>query len=240
MKRLRRLQRSIRKRYVRARYRNRCFVADYLGADFLLRPNDLLSSELAFRSFERDRIEHFMRLCKRIRPDVFIDLGANCGPYTCILLKSGAVPRAIACEPDHKNVILLKANLLMNDLLPRAEVHEIAVGRRAERLWLESGSQENPTNCRLAEPGGDADGSFVDVVPLDAVVAVKDQVIALKMDVEGHEFEALAGMERILASNRGVVQIESYDHAEAVIATMARLQYRLVKDFRPDFVFLKT
>ena len=239
MKRLRRLRRSMRKRYVRARYRNRPFVADYLGASFLLRPDEPLSRELALRSFERDRIEHFMQLCKRIRPEVFIDLGANCGPYTCILLKSGVVPRAIACEPDGKNVILLRANLLMNDLLPRTDVYEVAVGRKSERLWLELGSQDNPTNCRLAKPGGGASGYFADVVPLDDIVAVNDKIIALKMDVEGHECETLAGMERTLATNRGVVQIESYDHAEHVISTMSRLKYQLIKDFRPDYVFLK-
>jgi FkbM family methyltransferase len=238
MKILRRLRRSIRKRYVRARYHNRFFIADYLGALFLVRLPEPMSRELAFRSFERDRIEHYMQLCKHIRPDVFIDLGANCGPYTCILLKTDSVPRAIACEPDRKNAILLRANLLMNNLLAHTNVYEVAVGRKAERLWLESGPQDNPANCRLAEPSG-RDGYFVEVVPLDDIVTVKDKIIALKIDIEGHECEALGGMERTLAANRGVVQIESYDHSEEVISTMSRLKYRLIRDFRPDFVFLK-
>ena len=61
----------------------------------------------------------------------------------------------------------------------------------------------------------------------------------MKMDIEGHEREALAGMERTLAANKGIVQIESYDHSAAVFERMNRLNYRLVKDFAPDFVFMK-
>ena len=34
-------------------------------------------------------------------------------------------------------------------------------------------------------------------------------------------------------------QIKSYDYSAAVIDKMEHLGYRLVKDFRPDFVFVK-
>ncbi len=238
MKFFRKLRRSIRKRLVAATHRDRFFVADYLGADFIVRLDEPVGRELAFRSYERDRIEHFMRLCADRKPDVFIDLGANAGTYCCILLKSGLAPRAIAFEPDRHNLIRLRANLLINDILDRVDVHEVAAGRAAERLWLEAGPRENYTNARIAEPG-DAKGAFVDVVRLDDVVAIADQTLAVKMDIEGHECEALAGMERTLAANAGIVQIESYDHSAAVIETMGRLNYRLVKDFAPDFVFVK-
>ena len=58
-----------------------------------------------------------MRRCTELRPDVFIDVGANIGLYSCILLKNAYVPRAILFEPDHQNVVQLKANLLINGLL---------------------------------------------------------------------------------------------------------------------------
>lgn len=234
----RRLRRSIRKRLIAASRRDRFFVTDYLGADFIVRLDEPVGRELAFRSYERDRIEYFMSLCAGEKPDVFIDLGANVGTYCCILVGAGLATRAIAVEPDRRNSVRLRANLLINDILDRVAVHEVAVGRVAERLWLEAGPRENYTNARIAEPS-DAKGDFVDVVRLDDVVSIAGQTLAVKMDIEGHECEALAGMERTLAANKGIVQVESYDHSAAVIETMGRLNYRLVKDFAPDFVFVK-
>ena len=108
------------------------------------------------------------------------------------------MPRAIAFEPDRRNTIRLRANLLINDLLQRTDVHELAVGRAAQRLWLEAGPKENYTNARIAEPSAGAKGHFVDVVRLDDMVSIEGRTIALKMDIEGHECEALAGMERVL------------------------------------------
>lgn len=239
MKVFRKLRRSFRKRLVAAIHDDRWFVADYLGADFLVRLDEPVGRELAYRSYERDRIEHFMQLCAGMRPDVFIDLGANVGTYTCVLLKSELVPRAIAFEPDRRNAVRLRANLLINDLLQRTEVHELAVGRAARRLWLEAGPRENYTNARIAEPSAGAKGHLIDVVRLDDMVSIEGRTVALKMDIEGHECEALAGMERVLAGNNGIVQIESYDYGAAVIDHMGRLGYPLVKDFRPDFVFVK-
>jgi hypothetical protein len=42
-----------------------------------------------------------------IKPDVFIDVGANLGLYTCVLLKNRLVPRAILFEPDRPIAFLL-------------------------------------------------------------------------------------------------------------------------------------
>jgi FkbM family methyltransferase len=239
MKFFRKLRRSFRKRLIIAIRRDRFFVTDYLGADFIVRLDEPVGRELAFRSYERDRIEHFMGLCAGLKTDVFIDLGANIGTYCCIMLRSNLAPRAIAFEPDRRNTVRLRANLLINHLLDRVDVHELAAGRTTEQLWLEAGPPENYTNARIAEPGAAAAGHFVDVVRLDDIVSIVGGTIALKMDIEGFEYEALAGMERTLTANKGVVQIESYDHSVAVIETMSRLGYRLVKDFRPDFVFAK-
>jgi FkbM family methyltransferase len=240
MKFFRKLRRSIRKRGIAALNRgDRYFVTAYLGADFLVRLDETIGRELAFQDFERDRIEHFMGLCAARHPDVFLDLGANVGTYGCILVRSGLVPRAVAFEPDRDNLIRLRANLLINGIQERVEVRDTAAGRAPARLWLEAGPPGNYTNARIAPPNPDAKGHFVEVVRLDDVLSLSGLVIAAKIDIEGHECEALAGMERTLADNRGIVQVETYDHRTAVFETLGRLNYRLVKDFAPDFVFAK-
>jgi FkbM family methyltransferase len=138
-------------------------------------------------------------------------------------------------EPDRENAALLRENLALNDLTARAELYEAAAGQRAGRATLVPGPVENKGQSRIAA----GDGSYpVDIVVPD-VVPAKGQTLAAKIDVEGFERDVLAGMVRLLRDNRGIVQIESYDHAAEVTAALNAAGYTLVTDMRPDFVFAK-
>jgi FkbM family methyltransferase len=232
----RRQQRSVRKRAVRLRHGKQWFVTDYLGADFLVRLDNVIGCEIGFRSFERDRIEHFISLCKSAAPDLFLDIGANCGVYACILLKNKLVPRAVLFEPDIENAALLRTNLMINNLVEYTELHQAAAGSGAGQATLVPGPPDNKGQSRIETS---RDGYAVDIVAPDDVVPASGKTLAIKIDVEGFECEALRGMARLLRENRGIVQIESYDHAPAVMATMTAAGYMLVTDFRPDFVFAK-
>jgi FkbM family methyltransferase len=233
----RRQQRSLRKRLVRLVHGDRPFVTDYLGADFLVRLDNVMGREIAFRSFERDRIENFTALCANAKPDLFLDIGANCGVYACILLKNNLVPRAVLFEPDVENAALLRTNLTLNNLVARADLHQAAAGRAAGRAMLLPGPPDNKGQSRLASGG---EGYAVDIVAPDDIVGASGKTLAAKIDVEGFECEALGGMARLLRENRGIVQIETYDHEAEVMATMAAAGYALATDLRPDFVFVKT
>jgi FkbM family methyltransferase len=232
----RRQQRSIRKRVVRLVHGDRQFVTRYLGADFLVRLDNIIGREIAFRSFERDRIENFIALCRSAAPDLLFDIGANCGVYACILLKSNLVPRAVLFEPDRDNAALLRENLALNNLVERVELHQAAAGQAAGRATLMPGPPDNKGQSRIA--AGDR-GYAVEVVAPDDVVPMSGKTLAIKIDVEGFEREALAGMARLIRENRGIVQIETYDHEPEVRAAMTAAGYALVTDMRPDFVFAK-
>ena len=62
--------------------------------------------------------------------------------------------------------------------------------------------------------------------------------ILIKMDVEGSEFHALAGMERTLRDNRCYLQVELYsDRFEDLKALFERLGYRYLKTNYIDHYF---
>ena len=231
----RRLQRSVRKRVVRRLYGDRQFISRYLGADFLVRLDNVIGREIGFRSFERDRIENFIALCKTAPPDLFLDIGANCGVYTCILLRMNLIPRAVAFEPDRENASLLRENLALNNLADRVDLHEAAAGQTAGHAMLLPGPPDNTGQSRITAGGG----YTVEVLVPDDAVPATGKTLAIKIDVEGFECEALAGMARLLRENRGIVQIETYDHEPEVMAAMTAAGYGLVTDMRPDFVFAK-
>jgi FkbM family methyltransferase len=232
----RRQHRSVRKRIVRLLHGDRQFISRYLGADFLVRLDNVIGREIGFRSFERDRIENFIALCKTAAPDLLLDIGANCGVYTCILLRMNLIPRAVAFEPDRENASLLRENLALNSLVERVDLYEAAAGRTAGHATLVPGPPDNTGQSRITPDTG---GYSVEVLVPDDVLPITGKTLAIKIDVEGFEREALAGMTRLLRENRGIVQIETYDHEPEVMAAITAAGYVLVTDMRPDFVFAK-
>jgi FkbM family methyltransferase len=212
------------------------FVSRYFGTDFLLQPTGIGTLEISAKIAEQPEIAEFMARCARLRADLFLDIGANIGLYTCILLTNGSVPRAILFEPDRTNRIHLRANLMINGLLDLAEIHKVAVGDLPGRSRLVPGRIDGGFS-RIIDQGGNDAGYNVDVVTIDDVLALSGQNLAIKIDVEHYECNVLAGMARTLRSNRCLVQIETFETRERVIAMMADAGYDMVADYLPNFVF---
>lgn len=241
-----RLLSRARKRYVDLRHRLRLArdgreIFDrcrYFGADFIVRLDDHIGYEMATGIFEWVQIDRLIRTCERISPDAFLDIGAHAGLYTCIVGRRNLARRLIAFEPDRRALVHLKANLLINDLLERVELHAAAVGAEAGTAPFVQGGDDNRGQSKI-EPGHPA-AYAVPVVAIDEAVALQDRTIAVKMDVEGFEMETLAGGERLFRTNRGYAQIEAYDGREnEVIPRMAELGWRLADRLDIDFLFEK-
>ena len=128
----RRIQAPINKIFRRKHY----FLTHYYGADFLLPPRGIGTLETSSKIFEYPELTHLMSRCVELRPELLIDIGANRGIYTCILLRHGSVPRSACFEPDRVNLVELRANLLINGLLDLAMVHEVALGDANRRMRL--------------------------------------------------------------------------------------------------------
>lgn len=236
------IRRRLRKPFNKAIHGGRCFISRYRGADFLLRPGGISTLEISAKIAERPELDNFMRRCAELRPEVFIDIGANIGLYSCILLRNASVPRAILFEPDRLNLIQLKANLLINDLLDLTEVHEVALGDAPGRLRLVPGTIDGGFSRIFdgaALNGAALDGTAyeVQVVRLDDVISLSGRRLAIKIDVEHFECKVIAGMERTLRQNRCIVQIEAFETRDRVLAMMATAGYDLVKIFTPNFIF---
>ncbi|MFZ0723007.1 MAG: hypothetical protein WAM99_19285, partial [Xanthobacteraceae bacterium] len=110
-------------------HREHYFVCRYFGADFLVNSQNVGGLEISAQIGEYRELQSFIRVCRKIAPDVFIDIGANLGLYTCVVMKNGIAPRAILFEPDRRNRVHLRANFLINDLLAAdIEINEVALG----------------------------------------------------------------------------------------------------------------
>jgi len=221
-------------------YRGRYFVCRYFGADFLVRSVNVGGLEISAKIAEYPELKNFMRACAELKPDVFIDIGANLGLYTCIVMKNRLAPRAIAFEPDRRNRIHLRANLLINDLIGAdIEIHEVALGAERGKFRLVPGPERDIGLSQIVEQPAAGDGYDVEVVRFDDVVALAGRTLAIKIDIERYERKALAGMARTLSDNRGMVQIEVLEAREETVGLMREAGYTLIWENGPNLVFRK-
>jgi FkbM family methyltransferase len=220
--------------------RGRYFICRYFGADFLVRSVNVGGLEISAKIAEHAELTNFTRSAAALKPDVFIDIGANLGLYTCIVMRNRLAPRAILFEPDRRNRVHLQANLLINDLLDAdVQIHAVALGAEPGRLRLVPGPERDIGLSQIVETGMASDGYEVDVVRFDDLVALTGRTLAVKIDVERYERKVLAGMARTLRDNRGMVQIEVLEERDETVRLMAAAGFKLAQDFGPNLVFRK-
>ena len=221
------------------------YVARAQGARFLVDTTDLIDREIAVNAiWEAEQLEDFAAVCRSHRVDCFFDIGANAGVYSIMLATKNLGGEIVAFEPDPGNRARLVANIAANGLRERIRVVAEAVGDKpGEVVLMEAGSHNRGESwvAHPDKPPEEAPGVAKHVVRqirFDDEFAISGKTILMKMDVEGSEFHALAGMERTLRDNRCYLQVELYsDRFEELKALFARLGYRYLKTNYIDHYF---
>lgn len=147
-----------------------------------------------------------------LRGMTVIEVGANIGTETVSLLKRHDVERVVAFEPDAENARILRANLALNGLQDRAEVHEMALSDADSTLLLEC-SADNWGDHRIRVADVDMPDHFNEADRMTVEVAARridslaesgeldlDAVGVVWMDAQGHEGHVLAGATRLAAA----------------------------------------
>ncbi len=127
-----------------------------------------------------------------------LDLGANIGYFTLLLARLvGPEGRVYSFEPDPRNVAVLRGNVAANGLA-QVVVEPKAVSDRQGRLPFHQGGTNLGDN-RLGAFAESVATIEVEVVSLDAYFGeALPPIRFIKMDIQGAEFQALRGMDRLL------------------------------------------
>lgn len=221
------------------------FTTRAKGARFVVNTTDFIDRELALKGvWEGEQLEDFAAVCRAHHVDYFLDIGANAGVYSVLFAVHHLGGDIIAFEPDPGNHARLMANLEANALVHDVRVRQAAVGDRAGEMTLMEAGAHNRGESWIVHPDKppeEAPGVATHVVQqivFDDEFAISGKTILVKMDVEGSEFHALAGMERTLRDNRCYLQVELYsDRFEELKAFFERLGYRYLKTNYIDHYF---
>jgi FkbM family methyltransferase len=137
--------------------------------------------------------------------DIAVDVGANIGVLTFLAASIvGPTGRVFAVEPNPDNLQLLYRGIVLNgfrnvEVLPYAASNQRAV-------FSLTGGTSNTHLIGAREPV-DA-GQFVQSIALDETLGALPRLDFVKMDIEGHEPQALEGFSRAIARHRPILLIE--------------------------------
>ena len=164
-----------------------------------------------------------------------VDVGAHIGFVVIAIARARPDVRVVALEPHPGNVDRLLGNVALNPGV-EVEIEPVAAGRVPGQAMLSDEAGEGTDYHRIVAPG--SNGSIeIGVETLDRLAGERgiDRIDVLKLDVEGHEPEALAGAAELLADRRvGVVICElrdsllgRFDSSSAgLVAGLRELGYR--------------
>lgn len=145
-----------------------------------------------------------------LRPGMnFVDVGANIGFFS--ILAAGVLGpegRVFAVEPYPYNVRMLLANLALNGC-DNVEVLPFAVSRSPQLYrYDDSAGNSGQISEAVGALRGPLEQCLVYAMPLDRLIPAGTPVHVIKMDIEGAEYLALQGMQRIFSQHRPMVLSE--------------------------------
>ena len=159
----------------------------------------------AFGLYEREQLEN---LRDWILPAgygqgrVALDIGANIGNHAIFL--SRLFDKVIAFEPNPLARVVCSLNLDLNQI-DNVELHSVGLGQsKSSANVVSRGGNLGATHL---EPEEGTTGS-VAIVAGDELLGSMDNIGFVKIDIEGGEAAALAGLAQTLQKNRPIIMME--------------------------------
>jgi FkbM family methyltransferase len=133
-----------------------------------------------------------------------IDIGANIGYYTLKFCRlTGPAGRVFAFEPDPVNYGLLQQNVQQNHYT-QVGLYQQGVGETAGKVNLYK-DKENHGDHRRFNSDHREEVVVMEIVRLDDLPFIRyNPIHFIKMDIQGGEYYALLGMQKLLSENKSV------------------------------------
>lgn len=175
------------------------------GLTLYLNPKDpVLTSAVALGIYENFERDVFRDYCKP--GATVVDIGANVGLYTAIAAaKVGPRGTIVAIEPHPESYRHLSMTVAENQL-QTVRAFQVAAGNSKQLIPLFV-TEDNKADSRIYDSTGRRENTPVQMVEVDSLlkeIGIR-RVDLIKMDIQGAEALALAGMRRTLDQNPGVV-----------------------------------
>jgi len=229
-------------------FRDRYMIERRMGLRLLLDQENAIDWQCFIKgSWEEEQFGYFFRLATEqwLRPHggaIFLDIGAHWGMYALEAHKRGLFERIVAFEPDPTNFAQLQANLFLNGLERAIEPLRLAASDRNRLLGLALDTHRNRGGTHVVELDRPHHAECQGV-RVDSLFDFTGKLLVIKIDVEGHELEVLAGLAQLLVKNQCLVHVEADEemfpgHFPKVKAFLEERGFTFVKSMRIDHYFI--
>jgi FkbM family methyltransferase len=202
-----------------------------------------LSRNHILRAYEPLQPFIMLALLERLDVDRFLDIGANIGTYT-LMASTLRIAHLHAFEANPETLAELQRNVVGNGLESAVHVHGLALSDHTGRVTFGIVTPLSGENGVIETSIHDT-GTFLRTIdvecrPLDTVLTTRQECIAIKLDVEGHELNVLRGGIDLLTHNDVLLQVECYGENVSVSGFLLELGFRRLFHIGPDHYFLKS
>lgn len=190
-------------------------------------PDDWIQSH-HFRgiAFAEDELRQIGRI---YRGKTFVDVGANVGNHSIVAARALGAARVVAFEPNPVASRILLTNIALNDLTDTIVHHAIGLSDTdGSATAFEPTTGLNLGGTKLIRGLGDL------VLKRGDDVLGGEEIGFIKIDVEGAELQALAGLEKTIAAQRPPMLVEVDDrNVEPFRSWLASMNYQVAARARP-------
>jgi FkbM family methyltransferase len=213
-----------------------CFPRDYIGMNIVANGYyEELTLRFLFEVLFKCKLAEFSK-------GTVLDVGANIGNHSCYF--ASRFNQVIGFEPNPICIRLFEANMLMNQF-DNVELCKFALSDRNNVATLQLNLSGNIGGSRLTEPTNREGERFIAVqLRRGDELLVDDlrpsgRIELVKLDVEGHEHQALLGLENAIKTDKPLIMFESSgaqgpSGSHAILATLSRWGYQHTYVVRAD------
>ena len=163
--------------------------------------NDTVSKEININGiYEKIEINFLSRILKR--NSTVIDIGANIGNHSIAFSKISK--KVYSFEAHPKTFEILRFNCKE---IKKIKIFNIGISNKKGFLFFKNKQTHNIGGKKLGKIGQIKSK----INKLDNIIKINNDIGLIKIDIEGHEYQALQGMKKILKNNNSIILIEFFE-----------------------------
>ena len=206
------------------------FSYNYKNCKFYLNIRDSIDREIFMNGYyEETQINILSKNIEKYSIDHFVDVGSNIGIYSILMANKFSNLVINSFEPHPDAYKRLNKNIEINNLKNKIYTHNLALSNKNGSSYLISKQRFN-----ISQSGGakisDIGKTKIKNKIGDDILKINNKSIAIKIDTEGHEFEVLQGIQKLLNNNKIFLQIEIFpENTQRVLSFLEKLNFKLLK-----------
>lgn len=201
----------------------------FFDVNFFLNINEPMEKDiLLFDYYENEQINFLIQRLKNENFDYFFDIGANSGLYSLIIGNLFSSIKIKSFEPIKNSIKKFKNNLSINKNINNIEIYHFGLSNKNSELLMKAYKKKNfiqSGGFGVAKKNENLKNLHTELAffkKTDDLIDVKNKKLMIKIDTEGHEFEVLEGMNKIILNNKILFQIEIFDKNFTKIENMLK------------------